>query len=144
MISLNKRVFLLLSLSGLTGLLLGCTQEPQQQSQSDRQLIEAIDQCRDTTERAAAHLVAVVEYQKLEIIGRKTRVFKMCMQDHGYIENKQWLTYSQPIAEKVAKQTNISVNEALENLRRTNMVEEKGEQDRPVYWLEEKPSKLSE
>lgn len=100
-------------------------------------LKEVIDQCSDITERAAAHLVAIVEFQKLEIIGRKARVFKMCLQDHGYIENGDWLMYSQPIAEKKAIENHISVNEALESLRRADMVVPIGEVERPVYWVKQ-------
>jgi hypothetical protein len=107
------------------------------QSIENAALKEVINQCGDITERAAAHLVAVVEFQKLEIIGRKARVFKLCMQDHGYIENKYWLTYSQPVAEKAAMDSNISVNEALENLRRADMAIAHGDSDRPVYWVKQ-------
>lgn len=95
----------------------------------------AVNACDGVTERAAAHLVAVVEFQKLEIAGRKARVFKLCMQDHGYIENTDWLKYSRPVAEKVAKETNISMDEALENLRRANMVVAKTDQGKPAYWV---------
>ena len=31
----------------------------------------------------------------------------MCMQDHGYIENNNWLTYSRPIAKGIAKETEV-------------------------------------
>lgn len=98
-------------------------------------LTAAVIACDGVTERAAAHLVAVVEFQKLEIAGRKARVFKLCMQDHGYIENTDWLKYSTPVAEKVAKETNISMDEALENLRRANMVVATIDQGRPSYWI---------
>lgn len=111
--------------------------KPQPQSIESVALKEAINQCSDITERAAAHLVAVVEFQKLEIIGRKARVFKLCMQDHGYIKNEHWLTYSQPVAEKAAMDSHISVNEALENLRRADMAVAHGDSDRPVYWVKQ-------
>lgn len=103
-------------------------------SPEDDVLTAAINACDSVTERAASHLVAVVEFQKLEIAGRKARVFKLCMQDHGYIENKDWLKYSTPLADKVAKETNISIDEALENLRRANMMQANDEKDRPTYW----------
>lgn len=106
-------------------------------------LKEVIDQCNDITERAAAHLVAVVEFQKLEIIGRKARVFKMCVQDHGYIENKHWLIYSQSLAEKNAMDENISVNEALENLRRADMIISAVQSEKPFYWIKEDKAKLN-
>jgi hypothetical protein len=101
----------------------------------DDALKTAVNQCDGITERAASHLVAVVEFQKLEIVGRKARVFKLCMQDNGYIENTNWLKYSTPVAEKVAKETNVSIGEALENLRRANMVMDTTDQGRPSYWV---------
>ncbi len=100
----------------------------------DDALKMAVNTCEGITQRSAAHLVAIVEFQKLEIEGRKARVYQLCMQDHGYIENQEWLTYSTPLAEQVAKETSISVDEALENLRRANMVVAKNVQGRPPYW----------
>ena len=97
-----------------------------------------INQCDDITERAASHLVAIVEFQKLEIAGRKARVFKLCMQDRGYVENTYWLKYSTLAADKVAKSTNVSIDEALENLRREDMKMPMGERKRPTYWVKSK------
>lgn len=105
------------------------TSTPQE---NDIALESAINDCDEITERAAAHLKAVVEFQKLEIIGRKARVFKLCMGDHGYMENKQWLDYIKPIANKEAKTANISVDEALENRRRADM---KVANKAPSYWI---------
>lgn len=101
---------------------------------TDHALVQAINTCDGITERAAAHLVAVVEFQRLEIVGRKARVFKQCMDDRAYVENTQWLTVSTPMAEKTAKVSNISLNEALENMRRADMVKASGQNGRPVYW----------
>lgn len=100
----------------------------------DSALKSVVNACDEITERAASHLVAVVEFQKLEIAGRKARVFKMCMNDHGYIENTSWLKYSIPIAQKIAKTTQISLDEALENLRRANMIVASADINRPLYW----------
>jgi hypothetical protein len=105
------------------------TSAPQE---NDIALVAAINDCDEITERAAAHLKAVVEFQKLEIIGRKARVFKLCMGDHGYMENKRWLDYIKPIANKEAKAANISVDEALENRRRADM---KVANKAPSYWI---------
>lgn len=99
--------------------------------ENDFALVSAINECDEITERAAAHLKAIVEFQKLEIIGRKARVFKLCMGDHGYMENKRWLAHTTPIANKEAKASNISVDEALENLRRADM---KIANKAPAYW----------
>lgn len=102
-------------------------------SEKERALATAIDDCDEITERAAAHLKAVVEFQKLEIIGRKARVFKQCMRDHGYMENKQWLDLTIPKAQKKASASNISIDEALENIRRTDM--KVAQTEAPPYWI---------
>lgn len=101
----------------------------------DMALKAAVISCDGITERAASHLVAIVDFQKLEIAGRKARVFKLCMQDRGYYENKNWLAYSMPLAKSAASEAKISVDEALENLRRVNMIVPYGEQARPSYWV---------
>ena len=98
-------------------------------------LVTTINDCDEITERAASHLQAIVEFQRLEIIGRKARVFKLCMQDHGYTENNRWLTYSLPIAKDEAHRSGMSVDEALENLRRSDMKMASGESKRPAYWV---------
>jgi len=146
----KKTLLFIAVIAVLSGVFWGYTQQAVVDSDSDdpklienTALKEVIDQCNDITERAAAHLVAVVEFQKLEIIGRKARVFKMCLQDHDYIENKQWLTYSQPVAEKAATEKNTSVNEALENLRRADMVISTVNSDKPIYWIKEEKVKLN-
>lgn len=146
----KKTLLFIAVIALLSGVFWGYKQQAVVESDSDdpklienTALKEVIDQCNDITERAAAHLVAVVEFQKLEIIGRKARVFKMCLQDHDYIENKQWLTYSQPVAEKAATEKNTSVNEALENLRRADMVISTVNSDKPIYWIKEEKVKLN-
>lgn len=146
----KKTLLFIAVIAVLSGVFWGYIQQTGVESDSDNPklientaLKEVINQCNDITERAAAHLVAVVEFQKLEIIGRKARVFKMCLQDHDYIENKQWLTYSQPVAEKAAMEKNTSVNEALENLRRADMVISTANSDKPIYWIKEEKVKLN-
>lgn len=100
----------------------------------DSALRATVQACDGIAERAASHLVALVEFQQLEIAGRKARVFKMCMKDRGYIQNTHWLKYSTPIAQRVAKETQVSLDEVLENLRRANMMEASAEKHRPIYW----------
>jgi hypothetical protein len=102
-------------------------------SEKNSALNTAINDCDEITERAAAHLKAVVEFQKLEIIGRKARVFKQCMRDHGYMENKQWLDFIMPYAQKEASTSNISIDEALENIRRGDM--KVAQTESPPYWI---------
>lgn len=101
----------------------------------DVALVEAMNLCEGITERAAADLVAVVEFQKLEIAGRKARVFKMCMRDRGFVENADWRTYSMPLAMQLAKETKVSTDAAIESLSRTDMMRATGEGERPLYWV---------
>ncbi len=101
----------------------------------DSALVAAINTCDGITERAAADLVAVVEFQKLEIAGRKARVFKMCMRDRGFIENVDWQTYSRPLAQQLATASNVSTDAAMESLSRADMMLASGEDSRPSYWV---------
>lgn len=121
----------------LINCLSACTdgQESAALEQTNKPLETAILDCEDITEKAAKDLVAVVEFQKLEIAGRKAHVFKQCMHDRGYIESPDWLAYSQPVASQIAQETQVSVDEALENLRRQHMMHAYGESKRPSYWV---------
>jgi hypothetical protein len=98
-------------------------------------LARAVDDCDAITEKAAAKLVAVVEFQKLEIAGRKANVFKTCMKDRGYMENPVWTKYAEPIAVQKAKAGNISIDEAFENLRRAAMMLTTAKQNEPLFWV---------
>lgn len=114
------------------------SQENTTLDQTNKPLETAILDCEDITEKAAKHLVAVVEFQKLEIAGRKAHVFKQCMHDRGYMENPEWLVFSQPVANNTAKASQVSVDEAIENLRRQHMMQVNGEAKRPSYWIKQK------
>lgn len=91
-------------------------------------------ECVSIAEKSVANMVAVVEFQKLEIIGRKARVMRNCMQDHGYQQNPAWTTFATPIAEKTAQETNVSFDEAFETLRRQHMVIFKASNNQPLLW----------
>lgn len=107
-------------------------------SKQDPRLTAAMNECDSITEKAAQNLVAVVEFQKLEIIGRKARVFKACMSDHGYSENPAWTQYASAVADKNAKLQQISSDEAFENLRRADMVLLTTPDERPIFWVQTK------
>lgn len=93
------------------------------------------NECVNIAENAVAQMIAVVEFQKLEIIGRKARVMRICMQDHGYQQNPAWTNYATPLAQKIAKDTQISFDEAFENLRRNEMVIFKPSDQQPIFWV---------
>jgi len=94
-----------------------------------------INECEGISENSVAHMVAVVEFQKLEIAGRKARVMQRCMNDHGFVENVAWSAYAKPIAEQNAKLNKISFDEALESLKRTHMLAFNAGKSLPLYWV---------
>ena len=97
------------------------------------QLQKVGDECAGIADNAVVNMVAVVEFQKLEIQGRKIHVMRLCMGDNGFQENPSWLRYANPIAQKLAIQDHLSPDEALENLKRTDMMNFQ-EGIHPVYW----------
>ncbi|HOY69673.1 MAG TPA: hypothetical protein PL131_01665 [Methylotenera sp.] len=98
-------------------------------------LLIAINRCDGIADKSVAHLTAQVEFQKLEIAGRRVRVLQNCMNDLGFVENPAWVKYAEPIAQKNALTQQISFNEAYENLRRKNMLIAAPKQSVPLYWL---------
>lgn len=103
------------------------------QVKSKSQLQKVGDECAGIADNAVANMVAVVEFQKLEIQGRKIHVMRLCMADNGFQENPSWLKYANPIAQKLAIQDHLSPDEALENLKRTDMMNFQ-EGSHPLYW----------
>lgn len=79
-------------------------------------------------------MVAIVDFQKLEIAGRRVRVLRNCMQDMGYQEDPQWTKYATPLAEQQAKSQQTSIDEALEHLRRDHMARIRPQASTPIYW----------
>lgn len=104
-------------------------------SEQDLALSHALNECDGITEKAALALPpAIVEFQRLEHAGRKARVLRLCMHDRGYQESQRWTEYAQPLAGQVANVSQISVDEAMENLSRVAMVRAQPEADAPSYW----------
>lgn len=99
-------------------------------------LIKAGEECVAISEQATAHMVPKVEFQKLELAGRKANVVVRCMQDRNFIQNPAWLNYAQPLANKHAAAQQISPDEALENMKRADMLIFTAAAGRPSYWLE--------
>ncbi len=100
----------------------------------DTRLANVVDECAGIADKAVANMQAIVEFQKLEIEGRKFNVMRRCMDDRGLIENPQWLAYAAPLAKAMAKQQHISEDEAIENLRRSQMINVKPIANQPIYW----------
>ena len=111
--------------------------QPQQAQQTA--LDRVGNECAGIADNAVANMQAIVEFQKLEIEGRKFNVIRRCMADHNYMENPSWLTYAHPIAKSDALKLNISEDEALENLRRKHMLifnqHANQHANQPIYWV---------
>ncbi len=102
-------------------------------------LIKAGEDCVAISEQATAHMVPKVEFQKLELAGRKANVVVRCMQDRNFKQNPAWLSYAQPLADKNALAQNISQAEALENLKRAHMFLFTPDEHHSSYWVAFKP-----
>ena len=97
-------------------------------------LQKAGDECASIAENAVANMNAVVAFQMLEKEGRKINVMRRCMADHGYTENPKWLAYGAPIAKANALKQGVSEDEAIENLRRADMMVFALSEQQPIYW----------
>lgn len=93
------------------------------------------EDCASIAENAVANMNAVVAFQMLEKEGRKINVMRRCMADHAYTENPKWTAYGAPIAKANAIKQGISVDEAIENLRRADMMDFSVSEQKPIYWL---------
>ncbi len=113
----------------------------QHSQQKNQALIKAGDECVSISERASAHLVPKLEFQRLELEARKANVVVRCMADHDFYQNPAWLKYSEPIAVKMSQQRHISVDEALETLKRSDMLVFEPLSNKPVYWQYDKKSR---
>lgn len=105
---------------------------------AQKTLMQIGDRCVGIAENSIADKRAIVAFQQLEIQGNKANVVISCMRDNGYIENPAWLKYAQAIAKAEAQKNNISVNEALTALSRSDMQVFSTDKSRPVYWVKQK------
>jgi len=97
-------------------------------------LAKAGDTCVAISEKATAHFMPKLEFQRLELAGRKANVVVRCMADHHFYQNPAWLKYAEPIAARMSSEQHISVDEATENLKRTDMLMFEATANKPVYW----------
>jgi len=131
-----------LAVSSLAYLIWFMPQSNNNPNQQNLPLRHAVNECDGITEKAALALPPpVVEFQKLEYAGRKARVFRLCMHDRGYQENPAWTKYAMPLAQQQSSSAQISADEAIENLRRSDMMRLEPAPEVPEYWaLISKPS----
>ena len=92
------------------------------------------DECAGIAENSVANMTAIVEFQKLEIQGRKFNVMRRCMADYGYFESPKWTAYAKPLSQSNSINQKISEDEAIENLRRNHMLIFKEMPGQPIYW----------
>jgi hypothetical protein len=132
----KKRLFLALAVLSLPGMIywFALNQLDSLKPPQKTLLAKAGDECAGIAENAVANMSAVVEFQKLEIKGRKMNVVRRCMKDKGFIENPSWLAYAAPLAHANAIKQNISEDEAIENLRREHMMIFNEIPKQPMYW----------
>lgn len=97
-------------------------------------LTKAGDECVAISEKASAHLIPKLEFQRLELLARKANVVVRCMADRHFYQNPAWLKYAQPIAAKASLEQGISADEAIENLKRVDMLIFEPEANKPAYW----------
>lgn len=102
---------------------------------SDSALLKAGEECMAISDQATAHLIPKVEFQKLEFAARKANVFARCMGDKQFRQNPAWLDYAKKKAIHDAAAQQISEDEALETLKRQDMLQFKPVKEKPIYWL---------
>ena len=108
---------------------------PEKSIEKPSPLIMALNTCEGIADKSVANMLAVVDFQKLEIAGRRIRVLQNCMNDQGFVENAAWVAFAQPIAQQNADANHVSVDEAYEQLRRTQMAVFNSQNGEPLYWI---------
>ena len=93
------------------------------------------DECVAISEKAIIGMTPVVEFQKIELLSRKSNVLKNCMADRGFHEDTAWRKYAEPLAKVNALEQNISFDEAIENIRKADMWVFRKQDQRPLYWV---------
>jgi hypothetical protein len=129
---------LVLTLAVLTWLFLINNQNQSPSKQEITQLERMGDECVGISEKAVIGMTPVVEFQKLELLSRKANVLKNCMADRGFREDPAWRKYAEPLAKTIASEQKISFDEAIETMRKADMLLFKKQPQRPLYWLASK------
>lgn len=131
-------LFLVLALGGLYGFNLFYDDTTKASALSD---LEAVgEKCMSIRDRATANVVPIIEFQKLELESRRANVLSSCMGDHGYVQNPAWSQHALPMAKEEASKRNISQDEALEHLRRIDMLSFTAKSDIPFWVRSKKPN----
>lgn len=94
--------------------------------------------CLGIAEKAVANRQTIVEFQKYEILGDKGMVMRKCMEDNGFEENPAWLNENKKIIQEKIKDSQISEDEATENLKREAIYIFVNFKNQPLYWRSKK------
>ncbi|ADI29374.1 hypothetical protein [Methylotenera versatilis] len=129
---------LVLTLAFLTWFFLINNQNQSSTKQEVTQLERMGDECVGISEKAVIGMTPVVEFQKLELLSRKANVLKNCMADRGFREDPAWRKYAEPLAKAIASEQKISFYEAIETMRKADMLLFKKQPQHPLYWLASK------
>lgn len=106
-----------------------------QEKSKNSRLALTIDTCTGIADKSVANLSAIIEFQKLEIAGRRILVMQNCMNDKGFKENPAWVLFSESLLHKNVKSADISANESYENERRKDMFSYIATKNKPLYWI---------
>lgn len=90
--------------------------------------------CLGVAEKSVANRQAIVEFQKFEILGDKAIVMRRCMEENGFEENPLWLKENVNLIHNQPRNSEISEDEAIENLKRESIYIFYAEDKKPLYW----------
>jgi hypothetical protein len=90
--------------------------------------------CLGISEKAVADRQAIVEFQKYEILGDKAMVMRKCMDENGFEENPLWVSENLKVLQTKGKETDISEDAVMENLKKEAIYIFVNSNDQPLYW----------
>ena len=97
--------------------------------------------CLGVAEKAVANRQAIVEFQKYEILGDKASIMRNCMEENGFEENPSWLSENKKIIQNKIKDSQISEDEAIENLKREAIYIFRTSDNKTLFWRLKSSSK---
>lgn len=90
--------------------------------------------CLGISEKAVADRQAIVEFQKYEILGDKAMVMRKCMDENGFEENPLWVSENLKVLQTKGKETDISEDAVMENLKKEAIYIFVNSNDQLLYW----------
>ena len=97
--------------------------------------------CLGVAEKAVANRQAIVEFQKYEILGDKASIMRNCMEENGFEENPAWLSENKKIIQNRIRDSQISEDEAIENLKREAIYIFRTSDNKTLFWRLKSSSK---